>query len=483
MTNTLKTKSAIVRERLTHPVIDGDGHTVENLPVVAEYMREICGPRIAEKYLASLPGGVRGWHGLSRQERRDMRIPRSGFWNYTNKAFDRATVMLPNLFRERLDDLGIDFAIVYGSLGEGFLRNPDDELRLAGARTLNTMNAEIFRPHADRMAAAAVIPMNTPEEAIDELEFAVKKLGMKVVALESCIRRPIAAIARKAPEAASYATFLDVLAHASEYDYDPVWRKCIELKVAATAHTGGRGWGARTSPESNIYNHIGHFAAAGEAFCKALVIGGVVQRFPTLKFAFLEGGVGWASSLYNDLISHWEKRNIQAMRENLDPAKLDLTLLTELFAKYGGARFETKGNGSTPASLAPYTAERQENPDDLDEWSALKIESSRQFAEIFKNFFFGCEADDRMVATAFNPKQNRYGARMQAMFSSDIGHWDVTDITAVVEEAHELVEDGLITEKDFRDFTFTNPVKLHASMNRDFFKGTVVEDVTNAIIA
>ena len=44
--------------------------------------------------------------------------------------------------------------------------------------------------------------------------------------------------------------------------------------------------------------------------------------------------------------------------------------------------------------------------------------------------------------------------------SSDIGHWDVPDITEVLEEAYEMVEDKVITEDDFKDFTFTNPVKL-----------------------
>jgi hypothetical protein len=38
-----------------------------------------------------------------------------------------------------------------------------------------------------------------------------------------------------------------------------------------------------------------------------------------------------------------------------------------------------------------------------------------------------------------------------------------------------LVEEELITEQDFRDFVFTNPASLHAGMNPDFFKGTVVE--------
>ena len=43
------------------------------------------------------------------------------------------------------------------------------------------------------------------------------------------------------------------------------------------------------------------------------------------------------------------------------------------------------------------------------------------------------------------------GVKFKAMMSSDIGHWDVTDMNEVVEEAHELVDHGLITEEDFRD--------------------------------
>ena len=50
-------------------------------------------------------------------------------------------------------------------------------------------------------------------------------------------------------------------------------------------------------------------------------------------------------------------------------------------------------------------------------------------------------------------------------------------------EAHELVDDGLITERDFRDFVFTNPVEFWGGMNPNFFKGTRVEKEAAAILA
>jgi hypothetical protein len=41
----------------------------------------------------------------------------------------------------------------------------------------------------------------------------------------------------------------------------------------------------------------------------------------------------------------------------------------------------------------------------------------------------------------------------------------------------------LITETDFRDFVFTNPVRLWAANNPNFFKGTAVEKQTSTILA
>jgi hypothetical protein len=62
------------------------------------------------------------------------------------------------------------------------------------------------------------------------------------------------------------------------------------------------------------------------------------------------------------------------------------------------------------------------------------------------------------------------------MLGSDIGHFDVVDTREVVIETWELVEDGLVSEADFRDLCFRNAVRLHGGMNPDFFKGTAVED-------
>jgi hypothetical protein len=68
-------------------------------------------------------------------------------------------------------------------------------------------------------------------------------------------------------------------------------------------------------------------------------------------------------------------------------------------------------------------------------------------------------------------------ARLNAIFSSDIGHFDVLDVTEVVPEAYEMVEDGLATAADFRDFAFANVVRLLGHQNPRFFAGTRVAAV------
>ena len=81
--------------------------------------------------------------------------------------------MMPRLLYERLDDLGIDFCVVYPTAGLGYHRMPDTRLRRAICRAYNVFTADQFRPLGDRIIPAAIIPMYTPEEAIEELEFAV----------------------------------------------------------------------------------------------------------------------------------------------------------------------------------------------------------------------------------------------------------------------------------------------------------------------
>src|SRR5690348_10642484 len=99
-----KTRSAAVREKLQHPIIDADGHIAEYIPAFFEYLRETGGETVLQRYQASLESGGQnfdggsarvgkaGWYGATKEERRDRRLTRPSFWHFpTANTLDRAT--------------------------------------------------------------------------------------------------------------------------------------------------------------------------------------------------------------------------------------------------------------------------------------------------------------------------------------------------------------------------------------------------------
>ncbi|PYM92171.1 MAG: amidohydrolase [Candidatus Rokuibacteriota bacterium] len=480
MSSTGQNEARKIHDRLRHPIIDADGHWAEFAPHMREEFRRIGGDAAVEA-LAMASARIPAALSMSVPERRRRRIGQEAFWFLpTKNTLDRATAMMPRLLYERLDDLGLDFCVVYPTAGLGYYRLPPDTLRRALCRAYNVFTMDQFRPYGDRIIPAAIIPMYTPEEAIEELEFASRQLGYKVVMLGSLIRRPVPALVEEHPEAAKFVEWYDPIAIDSEHDYDPVWAKLRELRIAPSFHNGARSILLRNSPSNFCYNHIGHFASASEAMAKAIFFGGVTRRFPELNFAFLEGGVGWACSLYADLIGHWEKRKRDAL-ENTNPARLDRAALLAYAEKYAkpsvleavrrGEGLDDNGDGTGGV-------------EDLDDYSRCEITRKQDFHDLYvKRFYFGCEADDPINAWAFDRKANPGKARLNAFFSSDIGHFDVPDMTDVVPEAYELVEHGLLNDDDFRDFVFTNAVRFWGEVNPDFFKGTVVEKQAAEVLA
>jgi len=466
----VETKSAAIRQRLRHPVIDVDGHDVEFVPVLLELLREEGGPRSVERF-TQLPG----WYRHPPEERLARRMVRPPWWALpTRHTVDHATSVLPRLLQERMGEMGLDFTILYPSVGLAATHLPDPDLRRAVCRAVNRYHAEVFGPHRRTMAPAAAIPMHTPEEALDALDHAVGELGLRVLMMAGHVRRPLPGAEAVWP----HGSWIDNLALDSLYDYDPVWARCEELRVVPAFHSGGMGWGSRVSVTNYMYNHIGHFAAASEALCKALFFGGVTRRFPRLRFLFLEAGAAWAAWLLCDLVGHWEKRGGRAI-ENYDPRLLDRQLLADLIGRY-----------ASPAQ-APYVDRVEEHlaqlwPDvqdrsRLDDFAEVGANSVAELVDRFvPSFAFGCEADDPTNAWAFDTRVLPEGVRLRAVFSSDIGHWDVPDMREVLEEAWELVESGRIDEADFRRFVFEHPAGVYTDVNPDFFQGTVVEGAVTA---
>jgi len=469
--------SQLLRAQLTHPVIDADGHVLEVQPVFEqwffEFARELGGHDAASE-LARRDGllyeqRVQGrWESLSPEQRWRQGVNRPPFWSLPANTRDRATGYLPRLMYERLEEFGIDFVMLFPSRALPMVSIPEAELRQLAIRALNVYHSRLYDEFKHRMRPVAVIPAHTPEEAIAELEFVSTELGVKSVLINGIVHRPLE----------TGGTRLDTLGLDSEYDYEPLWRKLVEHRVSPSFHSSGQGWGSRRSPTSYVHNHIGSFGASAEAICRSLFLDGVTKRHPELCFALLEGGVGYACNLYADLVSHWKKRNGDAI-QSLDPALIDISEMRHYFEQYGN---EPMRDAMEP--IADWLAQGEKRPEQLDEFEAVGAKTVDELRDLFVgHFYFGCEADDPMVAWAFNDKLNPAGAQLRPMFSSDMGHWDVPYMDAVLTEAFALVTDGHLDLEQFRTFTFENAVRFYACLDPGFFDGTAVEAEAAAVLA
>ena len=327
------------------------------------------------------------------------------------------------------------------------------------------------------MTFAGLIPMHTPEEAIAELRHC-RELGIKVAALPEGVLRPIPEPAAEGASPFLWPGQTPLVRHLRS-------RKRLRLRPGVGRGPGARlpvtfhgGMGLRpglwTFTNNYCANHIGVFGQNMFPLCKSLYLGGVTQRFSGMPFAFLECGVSWASQLLIDVVEHWHKRRPPrppAPRPGQPGRRRPGHLSGHL------RRSRPRADGPPrPGRAGPRPeAGRPAGAEVYDDFAHLEAADEDELVRLFADsMYFGCEADDRGVVTAFSPMNPR-GATVRAMFSSDIGHWDVPDISAVVPESFELVEDGLLTPEQYRMFVFDNAARLYTGADPDFFVGTAIE--------
>jgi predicted TIM-barrel fold metal-dependent hydrolase len=465
-----KTRSARIHEMLGHPVVDGDGHVLEPLPLFADFVRDHGRSDLVAKASTFKAGAenFRMRREASAEERR-RRGMYPAFWTAACGDTEYfATVTAPSRYADRLGDAGIDFSVLLPSIGLLIGGFAEDDERVTLCHLYNEFMAELYGPYRERFTVAAAIPMGNPEEAMAEMRH-VKALGAKVALIPSYFRRQVQDEAGTGPWHGSFGSggWLDTFGLDSAYDYDPVWATAIDLGLPLAAHSPGIGFSDRASVSNYMYNHAGHFAAAGEALAKSLFFGGVTYRFPRLRVALLEGTVAVGVRLYVDLLARWRKRGAHAI-DRLNPANIDRErlglLLTESdprFAQYAPEQFvDVYGNAA----------------DRHDDFAAVGIASEEDLAARYcSNFFWGCEADDPLVGLAFDRRVMGSDARVRPMMGSDIGHWDVPEFDSPLAEAYELVEREVLDSDGFRQFVFANAVQFYGALNPEFFAGTSVE--------
>jgi aminocarboxymuconate-semialdehyde decarboxylase len=168
----------------------------------------------------------------------------------------------------------IDLQVLVPSNGS-FYYDVEPELGAAVCRSYNNAIGRIVTKYPGKFLGLATLPMQAPQSAADELDRAVRALGLKGVVC--------------------YTTVGDKDLDAEEFW--PVYAKAEELGVPIIFHP------VNTGPIVGGWRMTRHYATRGYGFWSALgnsmensitianlMFGGVLDAFPNLRFCFLEGG-------------------------------------------------------------------------------------------------------------------------------------------------------------------------------------------------
>lgn len=256
-------------------VVDTDGHIFEKDEMIFEYLEP---PYKGRKEVLALPffPGFDGFHRMARRVG-DGRP-------YVIGGDD------PKTWLEILDKERIDRTVIFptGGLAIGFMQDPD--WAVVVCRAYNSMMADRYIKFNRRLGAVALLPIQDIKEAAKELRRAVKDLHM--------VGGILAPVGFPKPLGDSY--------------FDPLYEEAQKLGCPLGIHGApSRGLGFdffHTLIEARALSH----PFAQMIHLTSLVLEGVLERFPKLKFASLEAGCEWIPFLMDRLDMEYKNRSHQA---------------------------------------------------------------------------------------------------------------------------------------------------------------------------
>jgi len=222
---------------------------------------------------------------------------------------------------ERLRDHardGIDGEVVFPNKGLSMWATPDPVFAQAQCRVWNDWAWETFGAYVDRMSPAAAIATGDLEGSIAEVH-RVAAMGFRFLTLPC---KPIWG------------------AHDVEHPnynlpmFDPLWAVIQDCDLPITFHVStGRDPRAARSNGGAVINYVSHSLAPTIEPAANLCASGVFERFPRLRFATIEAGIGWMPWLIGAMDEAYLKHHFWA-RPKLQK------LPSEYFRLHGFASFQ-----------------------------------------------------------------------------------------------------------------------------------------------
>ena len=191
-----------------------------------------------------------------------------------------------------MDREGIDVAVLFPTRGLYALASNDiaPDFAAAISRAYNNWLADFCAQDPERLIGAAMVPPHDVNAAVTETRRMVQEHGFKAIFM-----RPNPVAGR----------------NWSDPYYDPLWAEAQSLGIAVGFHEGGEVDLPQIGTQfpNAMMRHTCTHPMAMMLAVVDVIGGGVCERFPELRLAFLEGNCSWAPFLLWRLDEHQEWRH------------------------------------------------------------------------------------------------------------------------------------------------------------------------------
>lgn len=354
--------------RLATRIIDGDGHVMEDNAAIIAHMESPYREIAQRKGIVFPPlDHLHAGRAVETPPQRDQR-PAVG----------------PQGWLDFLDDVGIEWTVLYPTTALAYGKIVSLDYAVAASRAYNDWLYQTYIKFNPRFKGMAIIPMQDPEEAAKELRRAVTELDMLGAMMPSNgLAQPLGSKA-----------------------YWPVYAEADRLGCCLAVHGGAHDRFGMDHMNMYVPVHaLGHPWGL-TINCADIVYNGILDRFPRVRIAFLEGGVAWL-----------------------------LLLLERLHASH-----------ETHFQYIPPEAFGVREGEDPSQYIKRQINEGR--------FFFGIETEELTMPFAIKVVGNQ-----PFLYSSDFPH-EVTN-ESCKHDIGELMESGEITDEDKAALLYRNAERFY----------------------
>jgi len=196
---------------------------------------------------------------------------------------------VPTRLRD-MDVEGIEVSVLFPTGAFHVSRLPEKEYANAFARAYNNWIHSVCREAPDRLKGVGMVPFQNVSAAVEEINRAVTKLGVVGIAVGTYGMKD----------------------HLGQEMFWPIYEELQRLNVPLLIHNSRSGPAGENRFDTFLFRHT-----IGRPFetlldCSALMYGGIPEKFPKLRIAFLEVGVGWVPYWMDRMDEEYEHRQSEA---------------------------------------------------------------------------------------------------------------------------------------------------------------------------